>query len=538
MSEEDVNFRQGFNAIERDFFAPDELPDSTLNYSSTRQIKKLDGNSCNEMETAHIDLEDKNSYVHVQLIPSLEDMATLAATLETLNNHYYHSQERPLFCDFLRITDTVIDDLMVPNCIKEKMKALCAKMEKEEYFLRYADVKESHRPNILRLRSVYDNDSYFHFYGLVWDVNGHIDHKKTIEKALSRSSHLNDGDLIFEIITAYCLENHIMDFPLDSLSEEFIRTVEKEKNFSSKHELIYYWMEFKRRNNLERYDASYESALTTVLDTMKWDADEFQWSAYEYFWESFDDDDQVELTKNLIQNCGYKKYQKILFSKLNKNQLNRLYSGGPLTIIANFLSLGEFDLAKATWDRIKLTIACEKYELLFEHIWKNRKSDEEGCVQFLIYLWNTAPTNLIEYMIEMENYCQITDTFLQGNPMLESSSGCEFLKAVLSRTTPEFKLEFLLQAGPCLALNHPEVFISLTNHCLNETERVAVRESSRIEAMESNPPAGIMDSDSECDESDDEWYSPEYDDVFQEFRYGMEIHHNMTEESDSTTDSD
>ncbi|XP_065224234.1 uncharacterized protein LOC135848283 isoform X1 [Planococcus citri] len=94
-------------------------------------------------------------------------------------------------------------------------------------------------------------------------------------------------------------------------------------------------------------------------------------------------------------------------------------------------------------------------------------------------------------MIEVKN-CQITDTFLQGKPMLEDSSRCKFLQAVLSRTTPEFKQKFLLQAGPCLALNHPEVLISLTNHCLNDTDRVAVKESLLIEAMESSPPAGIM----------------------------------------------
>ncbi|XP_065224809.1 uncharacterized protein LOC135848751 [Planococcus citri] len=489
MSNDDVNFRPGFNSMECDIFAPDELPNSTLNDSSAHQIKILDGNACNEVETAHIDLEDKNTYVHVQMIPSLEDMATLVATLETLNNHYHHSKRIPIFYDFLRNTNPEIDNLMVPNRIKEKMKALCAKMEKEEYFLRYADIEERRRPNILQLRKLCNNDSYFYLYGLAWDANGHIDHKKTIENVLSRSGHLNDGDLIFEIITAYCLKNHIMDFPLDSLSEKFIRTVKKDR--FSKHELTKYWIKCKKRINLERYDASYESALADLLDSMKLDEDEFQWPAYEYFWDFFNENDQVEVTKNLIRNGNYKKYQKMLFSKLNKNQLKQLYSEGPLTIIANFLSLGEVELAKATWDRSKVTIACEKYELLLEQIWKNRKSDEENCMQFLIYSWNTAPTNLIEYMIEVKN-CQITDKFLKGKPMLENSSSCKFLKAFLSRSTPEFKQKFLLQAGPCLALNHPEVFISLTNHCLHETERVAVKESLLIEAMESSPPAGIM----------------------------------------------
>ncbi|XP_065223004.1 uncharacterized protein LOC135847417 [Planococcus citri] len=498
MSEDDMmNFHQGFNAIEHDFLAPDELPDSTLNDSSAHQIKILDGNSCNEVGTAHIDLEDRSTYVyaHAQQIPRLQDMATLVATLETLNNHYCHSQSKPLFYDFPRNTNPEIDNLMVPNRIKEKMKALCAKMEKEEYFLKCADIEGKHRPNILRLRSVYDNDSDFYLYGLVWDVNGHIDHKKTIEKAISRSRHLNNGDFIFEIITAYCLKNHIMDFPLDSLSKKFIRTV-KENRFVAT-QLTYYWinwMKCKRKINLERYDhASYELALISLLGSLKWCfCQAHQWPVYEYFWDVFDENEQVTVTKNLIRRGSINKnFQMFLFSKLNKKQLKQLYSEGPLTIIANFLSLGEFDLAKATWDRIKLTIACEKYELLLEQIWKNRKSDEDGYVQFLIYLWNTAPPNLIEYMIEVKN-CQITDKFLKGKPMLESSSGCKFLKAVLSRTTPEFKQKFLLQAGPCLTLNHPEVLISLTNHCLNDTDRVAVKESLLIEAMESSPPAGIM----------------------------------------------
>ncbi|XP_065225021.1 uncharacterized protein LOC135848875 [Planococcus citri] len=487
---DDRNFRQGFNAIERDFFAPEEFPDSALDDSSAHQIKKPNRTSCCGVETTHIDLEDKNTYAQ-QLIPSLEDIATLAATLETLN--YYYTNQCFVNFDYFRYVNEVFDNLMVQNHTREKMKALCAEMRKELCFL---------RSDIQRWSSVYDHGSYFYLYGLVWDSKGHIDDKKTIEKALSRSRHLNDDDFVFEIITKHCLVNYIMDFPLDSLSEEFIRTVENNRFFQ--HQLTYYWIKCKTwiiaRNGNGLYDASYfeyEFALTNLLNSLKQClslSNKYQWSVYEYFWDFFDENDQVEMTMNLIRNDNYKRYQTILFSKLNKNQLKRLYSELPVTIIVNFLSLGEFELAKATWHRVKLTIECDKYEHLLEQVWIHRNPDEESCLQFSIYLLDTAPPNLIEYVIKVKN-CQITvyaDMFLKGRPMHESSSSCKFMKAVLSRATLEFKQKFLLQAGPCLALNHPEVFISLINHCLNETDRVAVKDSLLIEAMESSPPAGIM----------------------------------------------
>ncbi|XP_065222218.1 uncharacterized protein LOC135846839 [Planococcus citri] len=411
-------------------------------------------------------------------------MATLVATLETLNYHY-RTQCFGKF-DHLKNVNKVIDNLMVQNRITQKMKALCAKMRKELRSL-YSEIwKWSNVYN-------YSSRSYFHLYGLVWDSSGHIDEKKTIEKALSSSRHLNDADFVFEKITKHCLVNYIMDFPLDSLSEKFIRTVEEERFY--KHELTYYWIKCKTRITLDRLDESYypyKFALTHVLNSLKRAfSSKYQWSAYEYFWDFFNENDQVEMTMNLIQNDNYRKYQKIVFSKLNKNQLKCLYSEAPVTIIVNFLSLGELELAKATWDRIKLTIECEEYELLLEQIWKNSKLHVKNRLQFSVYSWNTAPSNLIEYLINVKN-CQIADTLLQGKPMLESSSRCKFLKAVLSQTTLKFKKKFFLQAGRCLALNHPDVFISLINHCLNESDSVAIRENLLIEAMEENPPAGIM----------------------------------------------
>ncbi|XP_065222214.1 uncharacterized protein LOC135846838 isoform X1 [Planococcus citri] len=463
----------------------DSLPDSVLNDSSAHQIKELDGTSCYGVETARIDLEDKNTYVQ-QFIPRLKDMATLVATLETLN-YYYTTQCCGKFDHLEKNVHGVIDNLMVPNRITEKIKALCTKMRKELRCL-YSEIR--------RWKSVYgcaDYSSYFYLYGLVWDSSGHIDDKKTIEKALSSLRHWNDADFEFEKITKHCLVDYIMDFPLDSLSDEFIRKVEERQLFE--HQLTYYWIKRKTRTKpIRRHDVSYKQyqfALTAVLNSLKHaSSSRYQWSAYEYFWDCFDKNDQVEMTMNLIRNENYRKYQKILFSKLNKNQLKRLYSAAPLNIIVNFLSLGELELAKATWDRIKLTIECEKYELLLEQIWKNPKLHVKNRWQFSVYSWNTAPSNLIEYLINVKN-CQIADTLLQGKPMLKNSSRCKFLKAVLSRTTLEFKQKFFLQTGRCLALNHPDVFISLIDHCLNESDSVAVRENLLIEAME-NPPAGIM----------------------------------------------
>ncbi|XP_065214051.1 uncharacterized protein LOC135841151 [Planococcus citri] len=478
----DGNFGQRFNAIERDrdFFAPEELPDQVLDDSSAHQIKKLD----NGVETSRIDLEDRNTYVHAHFIPTLEDMATLTATLETL--HYHYSEN---FYDYLRDVNKVIDNLMVPNRIREKITALCAEMKKEMCSLRFsAGWRGLDRP-LLKLRHIYDNDSYFYVYGLVWNSNGHIDDKKTIEKALSYSKRSNNGDSVFQIMSKYCIVNRIMDFPLDSLSKPFIHNqwaLEADK-------LTRYWIRYKRRITNDIHVGSYESALNSLLNSLKQSLDnKYQWSAYEYFWDFFNENDQTALAISLIQDENYKRYQKILFSMLSKNQLKRLYSEEPFTIIVNFVSLGELELANAVWDRIKLTIEFEQYELLIEQIWK-KEIPEENCMRFLIYSWHTAPLNLIDYMINVKN-CEIMNKLIYGEPIQENSGRFEFLKALLSRTTPEIRRRYLQHAGPCLSLNHPDVFSSLIDHCFNETDgdSLTVKENILIEEMESNLPAGIM----------------------------------------------
>ncbi|XP_065213107.1 uncharacterized protein LOC135840471 [Planococcus citri] len=477
---DDENLRHEFNAIKRDFVAPEELPNSALDDSSAHQIKKLDGTSRDGVETAHIDLEDKNTYV--QLVPSLEDMATLAATLETLHHHYSEN-----FYDYFKNANNVIGKLMVPNRITAKMTALCAEMQKEMHSLRFNTDWHALDRHILRLDDMYDGYSYFYVYGLVWDSNGHIDDKKTVEKALScsRYPYSNGVDFIFEMMTKYCLVDYILNFPLDSLSKAFIsRSVEGDK-------LTRYWIEYKRMSTHDRDDASFESALISVLDSLKSCYGVYQWSTYEYFWNFFDEDDQTEIAMNLILHDSYKRYLKILFSKLNKCQLKQLYSEVPLTIIVSFAFLREFEITEAVWDRIKLTIECEEYELILEHMWKNGIPDEESCMEFFIYSWNTAPLNLIEYMVNVKNF-QIANKLIDGSPMLESSGRFKFLKAVLSRTTPEFKRRYLQHAGPCLSLNHPDVFSSLVDHCLDETDRVEVKENILILSMESCQPAGIM----------------------------------------------
>ncbi|XP_065213558.1 uncharacterized protein LOC135840797 [Planococcus citri] len=477
---DDGNIRQEFNAIERDFFTSEESPNSALDDSSAPQIKKPDGTSRDGVETGHIDLEDNNTYV--QLIPSLEDMATLAATLETLHHHYSQN-----YYDYFKNANNVIDKLMVPNLIRAKMAALCAEMQKEIHSLRFkTDWHGLDRP-ILRLHDMYyDDDSYFYIYILVWDSNGHIDDKKTIEKAISCSKYSNEGDFMFEMITKYCLEDYIKDFPLDSLSEEFIRAAEADK-------LQKYWITDKRRVTLDGEDAyNVSAALISFLDSLKSSSSVYQWSTYEYFWDYFDEDDQTEIAMNLIRDESYKRYQKILLSKLNKNQLKQLYSEAPLPMIVSFAFLREFEIAKAVWDRIKLTIECDDYEVILDHVWKNGTPDDESCMEFLIYSWNTAPLNFIEYMMNEKN-CQIANKLIDGGPMLESSGRFEFLKAVLSRTTPEFRRRYLQHAGTCLSLNQPDVFSSLIDHCLNETDRVTVKENILLRSISTSLlSAGIL----------------------------------------------
>ncbi|XP_065221313.1 uncharacterized protein LOC135846254 [Planococcus citri] len=425
------------------------------------------------MATVGVDFEDK--YTYAPPFSKLEDMAALAAAMNVWN--YYFSHHDWEYCENeLKKVNEIINDMKVPNYIRKKITALCETMENQ---------MSSYDTDMMRMCHARRNRYHFFLHGIVWDINGHINDKKTAEKVLQCPERSNDNDKVFEVMAKYCLETHIKDIPMSSLSEKLITLFGGYKGY----ELTEYWIAWKRReeNASGEYDDRFQTLKRRIFHQMKY-ASFLKWPmcAYEYFWDFLDENEQVLMTRCLIQND--KKYQMFLFSKMSRNQLRRLYLAVPAYIIKNYFRLGDLELAIATWKHARLTIHEGQFKLLMHAILDSEMYLEDNKKQCLIDLWNSAPDNLINYVIDAKNGA-ITDYFFLETPKSPvSCSSFDFLKAVLLRTTLEFRKQFFLEKGLHLLLNYPHVlFRSFIEDCLDASDQLEMTETLLVTAMESEP---------------------------------------------------
>ncbi|XP_065225132.1 uncharacterized protein LOC135848952 isoform X4 [Planococcus citri] len=429
------------------------------------------------MATVGVDLENKDTYSSP--FPRLQGMAALAAAVDVWKYYYSHHDQTYNRKDELNEVNEIISDMKVPNCIRKKITALCetVKIQMSE-------------DNTVKMRWVCHTDgSRYHFllHGAVWDINGHINEKETTEKVLQCPERSNDNDDMFKMITTYCLESQIKDFPMSSLSADFYKNSSYSYYGRIRRELSDYWIEWKRceENALGGYDDSFQNHQRRILNKIKFAIDlDWPMSAYEYFWDFLDENEQVTMTRNSIRSD--KKFQMFLFSKMNRNQLKCLYSEEHVAIIANYFRLGELELAIATWERVKLTIKEVQFESLIDAILDSEMYQEDNNIQCLIDLWSSAPDNLIDYLINVKN-CAITAKFFIINPKSRiSCSSFNFLKVVLVQTTLEFRKQFFLEKGLHLLLNYShELFRSFIEDCLDESNQLEMPQTLLVIAMES-----------------------------------------------------
>ncbi|XP_065222195.1 uncharacterized protein LOC135846827 isoform X1 [Planococcus citri] len=433
------------------------------------------------METTGIDLEDK--YTYVPPFPKLEDLAILTVSLDLWN--YYYSHYHTDSCDEddeLDEVNELINDMKMPNCIKEKIIKLCETIDDQ------LDSYHYHDPDIVKLCNAYKNRKHFFLYGPVWNTNGHINGKKTAEKVLQYRERLNDNDAMFRVIAKYCLEKYMNNFSLRLLTENWNRG-----NYGHEMITLYWWRKLhteKKTASGSRstgWDRLFQYEKRKLLEALK-QAEIKGWHEYEYFWDFLDENDHLSMAKKLIQSSEHVQYQMILFSKLSRHQLVCLFLEEPVAIIANFFQLNEFELAKAAWDRVKSTIQGEEFQDLIERILYWEMLSENNDIQCLVdIIWNSAPVNLIDYVINV-NDCEITEIFFSQKPKYVSSSSFNFLKVIFPRTTLEFRKQFFLQKGLYLILNYTQVVLSsLIEHCLDVCDQVEIKETILATAMESEP---------------------------------------------------
>ncbi|XP_065225128.1 uncharacterized protein LOC135848952 isoform X1 [Planococcus citri] len=457
------------------------------------------------METTGIDLENK--YTYFQPIPRLEDMACLAVALKTWDYYYSHCRKMRYEYNKLEKVHKIINNIEVPKRIEKKIKTVCEKIYNKMSHHRYKDIikmcncyEYEIRPFFDTIdRSTQDSDDSkqrsFFPYGFVWDSNGNINDKKTAEKALSCPRRLNDNDLMFTIIAKYSLENYIEDFPISSLSEKFLEHVNKADSYRE-HRMTDYWIKYKRKST-DPYSSNFLFNWThsSLLDGLKSADEKLDWPVYEHFWIFFDEEEQLIMAGNFIQYLWYQKYQMIVFSKLTRYQLKCLYLEQPVIIVLNFFAMREEELAKAAWERVKFAIGGERFADLLGMIRRNEQRSRDDTVQFLIYLWNSATDDLVEY-IAIEKECCIADDVIynfNSSSICESPYTVEFLKAVLLRTTLKIRQDFFRCVWPDLLLNDFHTFDSLIEDCLSSsTQQQEIKEEILINTLETEHKTKIL----------------------------------------------
>ncbi|XP_065225134.1 uncharacterized protein LOC135848952 isoform X6 [Planococcus citri] len=424
------------------------------------------------MATVSIDLENKHTYSPP--FPKLEDMAALAAAIDVWKYYYSQNEWEYYGEDQLKEVNEIINDIMVPNCIRKKVTAHCETIRNQ--------MSEDNTDMMRRMCHTHGSRYHFFLHGAVWDINGHINDKKTAEKVFQCPERSNDNDDMFKMITTYCLENSIKDFPMSSLSRNFIKFF-----VPNGHELMDYWIKWKRReeNALGEHDGRFQNHQRRLLEKMIF-ANFRNWPtcAYEYFWDFLDENEQVMMSGYLIR-CD-EKYQMFLLSKMSRNQLRSIYLEVPVDIIANYFRLGELELAKVTWERVKLTITEVQFERLIDKILGSEMYREDNNIQCLIDVWSSAPDDLIDYLINVEN-CAISDKFFSRNSESRvSCSSFNFFKVVLLRTTLEFRKQFFLEKGLHLLLNYShELFRSFIEDCLDVSNQLEITETLLVTTTES-----------------------------------------------------
>ncbi|XP_065225129.1 uncharacterized protein LOC135848952 isoform X2 [Planococcus citri] len=430
------------------------------------------------METTDIDLEDKHTYYPP--VPKLEDLAGLSVALHLWNYYYSHYHDTDSCDDELDEVNEMLNDMEMPNCIRERIIELCETIDRQVDINYHYD-----RKDIMKMCNSLGYKKHFFLNGAVWDTNGHINDKKTAEKVLNCPERSNDHDLMFQIMVKYCLENYIKDFPLSSLSEKFC----KENRFSWNRDLTAYWIALKLDERkvsgaygTDSQNLHHRQRLLESLHRQSRIPGPQPMHVFEYFWYFWDENEQVTITRNLIQYEVRSHRMLFLFSKLNKHQLRRLYSEEPAVIIANFFYSEDFELVNAAWAHVRSTIKEEQFECLINKILKSEMYQEDNNILYLIDMWNDAPDNLIDYVINVKN-CEITSAFKSH---YIKSSGFKFLKVILLQTTLEFRKQFFLNMRLHLILNYScGVFGSLIEDCLDATDQIEIKEMVLIKAIES-----------------------------------------------------
>ncbi|XP_065215563.1 uncharacterized protein LOC135842123 [Planococcus citri] len=389
-------------------------------------------------EPMQVDSVQEDSFFSHIPLPSLQQLASIQVVLPMMFEHF--SQKKKVSSFEYKYLDSdlrkVVESLKTPQTIEKILTKAVKKIAKAlDIWMKHFESRDFSSANLEGCR-IYDCNCNPNW--CVWLSSGDIDYKQTADKMLS-SGELSETQ-IFAIMCAYCLEDEIKAFDLNSLPEHSMKKMNLNRYF-----LIAYWI-FSMKNKLHDLFAgisgSFDAAMANRCDGEL---------AFKYFWNRLGNEDRISVAKHKISRFGTgdSTYfcQNQLFSAMTSAEHLHLLSMVPDEIIINFWFLVKSpSLVCWAWKYSKNSMTAKQFSRIVEEIFQARIGFDKD-MQMLIDLWDTAPIHLKTYAAErLVNVIFSPSQFGGLLPMADCSyfdDGLTLEEAATKHSKKEYALKFL-----------------------------------------------------------------------------------------------
>ncbi|XP_065219465.1 uncharacterized protein LOC135844977 [Planococcus citri] len=317
----------------------------------------------------------------------------------------------------------LIKNLNIPICIKDVLQNYLREVVRSikrwaKHFLFYMKFPKTFSKYHYDIPSIDPN-------WLVWSMNGEIDCLKTAKNMLQVDCLTNVHKFI--IMSAYCMEDEMNKFSLDSLPADFYANVHRYNGW-----VFHYWICYLRNEpgeELHRYRAMAENF--NIRDRF----------INEYFWSLLDTDDQVAVAIHLIslayrskEKQKYDRYYATctrlffgqIIAKMTRYQRQRLVEAN-MGIYFSLVYSNSSRHLLPIWRRSKNDVTERKFSIIIGEL-LFRSKHNPVLISSLTEIWDTASDSQRNYLIhdQLVQLCSYIDFCLRSGPNL-----LEFVRKLL-----------------------------------------------------------------------------------------------------------
>ncbi|XP_065215976.1 uncharacterized protein LOC135842440 isoform X2 [Planococcus citri] len=409
-------------------------------------------------------------YVYFHTVPNLKELAShevargiWCSVLEKFhlyNEQYSSHQDRCV---------QLMKDLNIPGCIKNTLQNDLQEVDRSmkqwaDHFLFYMKFPKTFSKYHYDIPNIDPN-------WLVWSTNGEIDCLKTAKNMLQADCLTNVQKFI--IMSAYCMEDEMKNFSLDSLPAKFYANVRHSNGW-----VFFYWICYLRNESGEELGYRAMAENFNIRDRF----------INEYFWSLLNADDQVAVATHLLICVSYQSKEKqkygryyatctrVLFgriiAKMTCNQRQRLLAAN-MGIYFSLVCSNSPGHVLRIWRRSKNDVTEKNFSIIIGEL-LFRSKHNPVLISSLTEIWDTASDSQRNYLIRRRSrVCSYID-FCLRNPNL-----LKFVNKLLDHFSSNERkgLIFKVAESPRFHECSPESFNYLVNSFLpNFEDQLALKE--------------------------------------------------------------